>query len=150
MTSSPEKTYSGQVAERIRLERERLGLTQAAFAEMAGIGRATQLFYENHDRFPDIQYLEKLFEHGIDIPFIMTGQRSQSTYNDAEWLHFRHDVLWEIFKASIKITHPEASAEAIESGLGAFKAFCMVYAGRDDDLALLEFRESSQRWGKCA
>lgn len=147
MTSPQLKSYSEQVAQRIRLERERLGLTQAAFAEMAGVGRASQIFYENNDRYPDTAYFEKLAQHNIDVPYLLSGQRSQSTYDDADWLHFKSEVLWEVFTASLKIGQPTQSAEA---SLAAFKAFCAVYSERNDEGALAELREGTQRLQRCA
>lgn len=150
MTSPRFDSYSVQVAQRIRIERERLGLTQAAFAEMAGVGRATQIFYENNDRNPDTAYFEKLSEHGIDITYLLSGHRTQSTYNDADWLHFKSEVLWEVFSASLAIGHPTENTQSMEASLAAFKAFCSVYSERKDEGALQEIRESTQRLQRCA
>lgn len=149
MTSQPIDTYSLQVAQRIRVERERLGLTQATFAEMAGIGRATQIFYENNDRNPDTAYFEKLSEHGIDIIYLLSGHRTLSTYNDADWLHFKSEVLWEVFSASLAIGHPKMNPQSMEASLAAFKAFCSVYSERKDEGALQEIRESTHRIQRC-
>lgn len=150
MSSPPKYTFSEQVAQRIREERERLGLTQTAFGELAGVGRSTQIFYENHDRHPDTAYFGKLAEHGIDVPYLLNGHRSQSIYNDADWLHFKCDVLWEVFAASLQIGQPTALAQSVEASLAAFKAFCAVYSERQDDGALAELRESAQRLQRCA
>lgn len=150
MTSPQLKSYSEQVAQRIRLERERLGLTQAAFAEMAGVGRASQIFYENNDRYPDTAYFEKLTKHDIDVPYLLIGQRSQSTYNDADWLHFKSEVLWEVFTASLKIGQPTLPTQSAEASLAAFKAFCAVYSERNDEGALAELRERALRLQRCA
>ncbi len=150
MTSPQLKNFSEQVAQRIRLERERLGLTQAAFAEMAGVGRATQIFYENNDRYPDTAYFEKLAKHEIDVPYLLSGQRSQSTYDDADWLHFKSGVLWEVFTASLKIGQPTVPTQSVEACLAAFKAFCAVYSERNDEGALTELMEGTQRLQRCA
>ncbi len=150
MTSSRSNTYCEEVAERIRLERERLGMTQVVFAELAGLGRATQIFYENNDRQPDTKYFEKLRLHGIDVEYLLTGQRTRSMYNDAEWLHFKNEILWESFSAAVKIGLPEASAASIDASLAAFKAFCTVYSGRSDDAALIELRQGTERLERCA
>lgn len=150
MTSTENGTISKQIAERIRAERERLGLTQAAFAEIGGVGRASQLFYENHDRYPDTLYLEKLSQDGVDITYLVSGMRSQSSFNDSEWLHFKPDVLWEILSAAHKVARPDLSQEAIESILASFKAYCAIYSGRKDDFVADEIRASAQRLEKCA
>lgn len=150
MTSPQIKTYSEQVAQSIRAERERLGLTQAAFGELAGVGRATQIFYENHDRFPDTEYFEKLAAHGVDVLFLLSGQRSQSMYNDAEWLHFKSETLWQTFTAAMKIALPTVPAANVDATLAAFKAYCAVYSSRSDEAALAEIREGTQRLDRCA
>ena len=150
MARSLKKTYCEEIGERIRLERERLDMTQAAFAELAGLGRATQIFYENNDRQPDTKYFEKLRQHGIDVDYLLTGQRTRSMYNDAEWLHFKNEILWASFSAAVKIGLPEASAASVEASLAAFKAFCTVYSGRNDDAALIELQQGTERLERCA
>lgn len=143
-------SYCEEVAARIRQERERLGMTQAAFGELAGLGRATQIFYENNDRQPDTKYFQKLRERGIDVDYLQTGQRTRSTYNDEEWLHFKNEILWASFSTAVKIGMPEASPGSIEASLAAFKAFCTVYSGRNDDAALIELRQGTERLEKYA
>ncbi len=125
-------------------------MTQAAFAELAGLGRATQIFYENNDRQPDTKYFEKLRKHGIDVDYVLTGQRTQSVYNDADWLHFKNEVLWESFCAAVRIGLPDVSASSIDASVSAFKAFCTVYSGRSDGSALIELRQGTERLGRCA
>lgn len=150
MASTEKETFSKRIAERIRAERERLGLTQAAFAEIGGVGRATQLFYENVDRYPDTLYLEKLSQAGVDIAYLVSGTRSLSSFNDAEWLHFKPEVLWEMLIAAHKVARPEMPQEAIESILASFKAYCAIYSGRKDDFVVDEVRASVLRLEKCA
>ena len=144
------ESYCEEVAARIRQERERLGMTQAAFGELAGLGRATQIFYENNDRQPDTKYFQKLRERGIDVDYLQTGQRSRSMYNDAEWLHFKNEILWASFSATVKIGLSEASAASVDASLAAFKAFCTVYSGRNDNAVLIELRQGTERLERCA
>ncbi len=147
--TDPKQTYSRKVSERLRLERERLGITQEAFSTLAGIGRTTQLMYENNIRHPDTKYFENLLEHRIDVPYILTGKRSQSTFDDAEWLHFKREVLWVAFAAAIRTGQPKVPTASIDATLSAFKAFCTVYSGRNDDAALTELREGMLRIERC-
>lgn len=62
-----------EIAERIRSERERLALTQAAMAEKAGVSRATQVNYETAKRMPDLDYLRAVGKLGVDVPYLLTG-----------------------------------------------------------------------------
>ena len=48
------------IGARIREERLRLGLSQAAFAKLLGVHRRTQINYEHGERKPDTDYLGSL------------------------------------------------------------------------------------------
>ncbi|MDD4930485.1 MAG: helix-turn-helix transcriptional regulator [Gallionella sp.] len=61
---------------RLREERERLGFSQAGFAEIAGAHRKSQGNYELGERMPDAAYLSAIAAAGADVLYILTGQRS--------------------------------------------------------------------------
>ena len=71
----------GSIGERLREERERLGLSQtdaASIAEKAGVSGATrqsQALYEKGKRMPDAAYLSVIQAAGYDVLYILTGQR---------------------------------------------------------------------------
>lgn len=138
--ASQDETFSAKVANRIREERERLGLSQEEFAPLARIKRATQIFYESNSRHPSTRYFGHLEQNGIDIAFILFGSRSLPTYNDQDWLHFKDEMLWEAYSASIKIGNPSASSESIEASLAAFKAFCAVFSNQSEPDVLEELK----------
>ena len=60
---------------RIREERLRLGFSQIDFAELGGAHRNSQRNYEHEENSPDIQYLISLEKAGVDIYYIITGER---------------------------------------------------------------------------
>lgn len=60
-------------SERLRVEREKLGLTQEAFAEVAGVKKRSQVNYEKGDRQPDSAYLEAISKVGVDVSYLITG-----------------------------------------------------------------------------
>lgn len=64
------------IGERLREERERLGFTQSAFAEIAGAHRKSQGNYEANERNPDAAYLAAIAAAGADVLYILTGQRA--------------------------------------------------------------------------
>lgn len=64
--------------ERLKEERQRLGLTQDEFGELGGVKRNAQKNYENGSRVPDAAYLAALAEHGVDINYVITGTRAIS------------------------------------------------------------------------
>lgn len=69
---------------RLREERERLGFSQAGFAEIAGAHRKSQGNYELGDRMPDAAYLSAIAAAGADVLYILTGQRAAAPAVAAE------------------------------------------------------------------
>ncbi|HDR9506582.1 transcriptional regulator [Burkholderia cepacia] len=65
-------------AERLREERQRLGLNQTDFAASGGVKRDAQQNYENGSRRPDSSYLEAIAALGVDTAYLLTGQRNVS------------------------------------------------------------------------
>lgn len=62
---------------RLRKKREDMGLSQAAFAEMMGVHRRSQINYETGKRQPTLEYLKALENAGIDVTRLM-GASSDS------------------------------------------------------------------------
>jgi transcriptional regulator with XRE-family HTH domain len=65
--------------QRLKAERERIGLTQADFAEACGVGKTAQYTYERGEREPGVSYLEAAAALGADILYISTGRRDPTT-----------------------------------------------------------------------
>lgn len=63
------------VGSRLRKERERLGLIQTELAEKIGISRTSQQNYENDRRKPDTDYLSRVADLGVDVQYVITGER---------------------------------------------------------------------------
>lgn len=66
------------IGERLREERTRLGMSQPSFGEIGGVTKKTQMLYEGSERFPDAQYLAAVAASGVDVLYVLTGQRSQA------------------------------------------------------------------------
>lgn len=66
MSSNPDEFGS-----RLRKKREEMGLSQAAFAEMAGVHRRSQINYEAGKRQPTLEYLKALDRAGVDLSQLM-------------------------------------------------------------------------------
>lgn len=65
------------VGERLKKERERLGMSQTALAEIGGVGKTTQINYEKNNRSPDTGYLSALEAVGVDTYYVLTGRRAE-------------------------------------------------------------------------
>jgi transcriptional regulator with XRE-family HTH domain len=69
---------------RLREERLRLGLSQAAMSALSGIVTNSQIRYESMKRTPDINYMEAIDLLGADIHYIITGARGGRTLSPKE------------------------------------------------------------------
>lgn len=61
---------------RLKEERKRLDKNQTDFAEFCGFSRRTQVKYEKGDSSPDELYLYKASELGVDIAYVLDGERT--------------------------------------------------------------------------
>jgi transcriptional regulator with XRE-family HTH domain len=66
------------LSDRLRAERERIGLNQADLAAAGRVARRTQVNYETGERVPDAAYLEAISRTGIDVAYVLTGHRSEA------------------------------------------------------------------------
>lgn len=81
--------------ERLRLERERLKLTQEQFAALGGMSRLAQFKYEHGQHIPSVEYLEKLRQNAkVDTIYILTGKRLTPDQLD-----------WEIAREAFVFVH---------------------------------------------
>lgn len=62
--------------QRLKSERKRLGLDQLSFAEAGGVKRTTQNIYEADKRVPNWHYLERVGSIGVDLRYLVLGERS--------------------------------------------------------------------------
>ena len=74
--------------ERLKKERQRLGMNQDDFAEVGGVKKRAQISYEKDERSPDAAYLCAILEIGVDVWYVMTGQISTTalTLEESELL----------------------------------------------------------------
>ena len=68
--------------ERLKEERKRLGMNQTEFALLGGVVKFTQINYEKGDNAPNLDYLKKLGEAGVDAYYILTGLRMPEPTSD--------------------------------------------------------------------
>lgn len=64
--------------ERLRAERERLGLGQQEMAEKCGVTMRSQRNYEKGERQPDAAYLAAFTAIGGDVLYLLTGSGDQN------------------------------------------------------------------------
>lgn len=69
---------------RLAEERKRLGLRQAEFADLVGTDVPKQSLYETGKRELRADYLARLPDAGVDVLYVLTGQRSAGSGLGAE------------------------------------------------------------------
>lgn len=80
--------------DRLRQERERLGLSQDKFARLIGVSRVTQNNYEQGVREPGIGYLSTIGSKGCDLRFLLFGESADAQYLDLmDW--DLHERVWD-------------------------------------------------------
>lgn len=65
------------LGDRLRAERERLGLSQGKFAEIGGVTRTTAFRYETDAHSPSLEFLQAIEATGVDSVFIIFGTDRQ-------------------------------------------------------------------------
>lgn len=50
-------------------------MNQTEFAQLGGVGKTTQINYEKGERFPDAAYLAAVASIGVDVLYVVTGNR---------------------------------------------------------------------------
>lgn len=97
-----------EISDRLRGEREAMGLSQQAMAELSGITARSQRNYESGERLPDAAYLAAIAKAGADVVYVLTGQRDGSvpTLDAAE----------RVLLDSYRRCQPEARAHLIKTG----------------------------------
>ena len=89
-----------EFAKRLRLEREKTGLSAEEFGILGGVGKASQYNYERGSRKPDVEYLANIAKIGCDIQYIVTGVASDQCIEpeEAEFL-----TLFKLAKKPLKL-----------------------------------------------
>jgi transcriptional regulator with XRE-family HTH domain len=105
------------VGTRLREERERLGLSQPAFADLGGAKKHSQIHYESDRRAPDSDYLSALAAHGVDVLYVVTGQRMSVTARDVFALRRKYRDVLELAEIGESIER----LEAVEAAAGTAK-----------------------------
>lgn len=100
---------------RVKEERERLGFNQTDFAEAAGITRKTLYGYESGERSPDAACLNVWSALGLDVLYVVTGQRHPSMPATAPAISQGDRILLDNFHAA-----PAQVQQGVRTTLGAF------------------------------
>jgi probable transcriptional regulator len=76
--------FEVSIGQRLREEREKIGLNQTAMGAVGGVRKQAQLKYENNESYPNAEYLAAVAKIGVDIQYVVLGIRSVQAINDEE------------------------------------------------------------------
>lgn len=88
------ETVVARFPERLKTERERLGLSQEEFGRLGGVSKTSQWLYEAGKNWPTVEYLESLRDKGVDVRFLVTGNRLSP-----------HQLDWDILRQAYLFVH---------------------------------------------
>lgn len=126
----------GSFGARLKEERKRLGHSQKDLGAIGGVQAQAQLKYEKGERSPDAEYLAALAATGIDVKFVLTGERSHSPSTDSSIapidLQFLLSIASQLDKALAETQKPATPLQLIESAVEVYN-FLAGEAGAVDD-----------------
>lgn len=120
------------ISERLKSERENLGFSQQALADLLGISLRSQQNYEKGDRNPDSAYLAAIAAAGADVLYILTGQRAggASAPPPPRAVSEGDRILLDNFHAA-----PAQVQAGVKTALGAFASAGSARRGKQDKAA---------------
>lgn len=71
------ETKRRALAQRLKEERQRVGLSAEETADLGRVGRTTQFAYEKAANAPDTDYLLRLQGGGFDVVYVLSGHRDR-------------------------------------------------------------------------
>jgi len=74
-----------EIGARLRLERQRLRLSQSSIADAGGVAKATQIGYEQGARMPSAGYLHGVAVVGVDIGYVVLGTNALTQLSSKDW-----------------------------------------------------------------
>ncbi|MBD9530941.1 helix-turn-helix transcriptional regulator [Comamonas sp. CMM01] len=95
------------IGDRLREERDRLGLSQPNFAALAGTTKQTLFSWETGKTAPDGFQLAAFAAAGVDVLYVITGERGGS--------HLAHDAAEQVLLDSYRRCKPEARQNLIQT-----------------------------------
>ncbi len=119
---SSDELAASKVGHRLRDERLRLGYKQDDFAQVGGVNRNTQGSYERGDRSPDSLYLAAVAAIGVDVAYVVTGQKAIAAEaglsdDELEWVEYFRAMSDTSKDAARRMAFALAAADgALDSG----------------------------------
>ncbi|HDR1813586.1 helix-turn-helix domain-containing protein [Pasteurella multocida] len=75
-----------EIGARLKEEREKLKLNQEVMGSVGGVRKQAQLKYESGMSCPSADYLHEIAKVGVDLLYVILGERANTAINDEELL----------------------------------------------------------------
>lgn len=114
-----------EIGLRLREERDRLGLSQAQLASATGAATRTHIAWEKGEQTPNAVYLATMFIEGVDVNYVITGQRAltgAALQDELENLSSAWQAIDEALVSAKKTMPPDKKRLAAEAIYNAVKA----------------------------
>ncbi|MCP2517051.1 helix-turn-helix domain-containing protein [Achromobacter mucicolens] len=126
-----------EIGVRLREERERLGFSQQAFAEIGGASKRSQVEWEKGAQVPNAEFLAHIATRGADVTYIVTGVRALSA-KEVEADLDRYGMAWETLEMALEATGREMSpAKKRKAADALYRASKAQMAPSQDQLVAL-------------
>lgn len=118
--------------ERLKEERERIGLSQTAFAALAGASKHAQINWEKGAASPNAAALAAWADAGLDVLYVITGKRAggASAPPPPRAVSEGDRILLDNFHAA-----PAQVQAGVKTALGAFASAGSARRGKQDKAA---------------
>lgn len=126
-----------QISDRLREERERIGLTQTAMSKLGGVAFRTYCDYESGKSEPKASTLAKLGLSSVDILYVLTGTKTPSSIDISE----DEAELVKIYR-SAPLAIKAAALAALTAGSSASKT--ITVSGKGNRVAGRDFNENKK------
>jgi len=115
--------------ERLKLERKRLSLSQAQFAEKVGLKRITQHMYEKEQNYPNYRYFRDISDLGVDLSYLFFNKKA-----DTQRLELSLSTLKDIFSiVDDKCRDESGNPLTFEKRVEFFILLCVSISGRSEE-----------------
>lgn len=133
------------IAERLKAERERLGMSQTAFGQVGDAGKTTVIAWERGTAFPNAAFLARVAELGVDVRYVITGSRD---YVPPLPLKPDEQVLLDYYRAASRDVRSAALGALIGAQPSSSGAARQVFHGKVTTAVAGDFKTLNVHTGK--
>lgn len=90
---SSEKQIKLSIGARLLEERKRIDASQALLATHGEVSKVTQMKYEKDETSPNADYLAKVARFGVDVLYVVTGERTPIRQDVITWVEADDDIV---------------------------------------------------------